>query len=392
MAYTGVDFYNDLQIRTNQGSAAAFLSTDRANYFAKQAIISLVQDNYRSITEQSSVDEISPLIQTNKTFVPYNGKVLLKPLEIVNIEYRTVGDDNFILITFNRPHNFDFTTYPTGIPIAIYDVVGTGDFLALNNTAITITEDDIDDNPNSVKYFIADPTSATYTSGGIVVPDNITIPPIDANALGGNWVYDYYNYLSCKLEYTENLGLDILGVDNKFGQFVITIGANNNIRTGEYLDFTSFGGLTIGKKYVKKIAYNKIKLYNDEKLKTKYVNANTYTSGGVITRTSKLRTAFPYPSDLKNDVYPPTPRYPLFETNENRLAIYPNEGITQTKYVLDYIKRFYEIDVTDNVTDIYYYYNALFCTKILERSAQLFYAMVSSGEDIQIENVIGGNL
>lgn len=389
MAYTGVDFYNDLQIRTNQGSAAAFLSTDRANYFAKQAIISLVQDNYRSITEQSSVDEISPLIQTNKTFVPYNGKVLLKPLEIVNIEVG-VTNTSFI-ITFNRPHNFDFVTYPTGVPIAIYDVVGTSIISGLNNTAWVVKEDTINNNPNAVILEIPS-TAGVYTSGGIVVPDNITIPPIDANALGGNWVYDYYNYLSCKLEYTENLGLDILGVDNKFGQFVITIGANNNIRTGEYLDFTSFGGLTIGKKYVKKIAYNKIKLYNDEKLKTKYVNANTYTSGGVITRTSKLRTAFPYPSDLKNDVYPPTPRYPLFETNENRLAIYPNEGITQTKYVLDYIKRFYEIDVTDNVTDIYYYYNALFCTKILERSAQLFYAMVSSGEDIQIENVIGGNL
>lgn len=389
MAYTGVDFYNDLQIRTNQGSAAAFLSTDRANYFAKQAIISLVQDNYRSITEQSSVDEISPLIQTNKTFVPYNGKVLLKPLEIVNIEVG-VTNTSFI-ITFNRPHNFDFVTYPTGVPIAIYDVVGTSIISGLNNTAWVVKEDTINNNPNAVILEIPS-TAGVYTSGGIAVPDNITIPPIDVNALGGNWVYDYYNYLSCKLEYTENLGLDILGVDNKFGQFVITIGANNNIRTGEYLDFTSFGGLTIGKKYVKKIAYNKIKLYNDEKLKTKYVNANTYTSGGVITRTSKLRTAFPYPSDLKNDVYPPTPRYPLFETNENRLAIYPNEGITQTKYVLDYIKRFYEIDVTDNVTDIYYYYNALFCTKILERSAQLFYAMVSSGEDIQIENVIGGNL
>ena len=385
MAYTGVDFYNDLQIRTNQGSAAAFLSTDRANYFAKQAIISLVQDNYRSITEQSSVDEISPLIQTNKTFVPYNGKVLLKPLEIVNIE-EGVLNTSFI-VTFNRPHNFDFVATPN-IPIAIFGIVGTGNLAALNDDPWVASEDTINNNPNSILVAVPS-TTGTYVSGGIVTPDTLTIPSI----IGAeNWVYDYYNYLSCKLEYTENLGLDILGVDNKLGQFVITIGANNNIRTGEYLDFTSFGGLTIGKKYVKKIAYNKIKLYNDEKLKTQYVNANTYTSGGVITRTSNLRTAFPYPSDLKNDVYPPTPRYPLFETNENRLAIYPTQGITQTKYVLDYIKRFYEIDVTNNVTDIYYYYNALFCTKILERSAQLFYAMVSSGEDIQIENVIGGNL
>jgi hypothetical protein len=100
----------------------------------------------------------------------------------------------------------------------------------------------------------------------------------------------------------------------------------------------------------------------------------------------------PYPSDFKNDVYQPTPRYPLFETNENRLKIYPNEGITQTKYVLDYIKQFYEIDVENNTTDLHYYYNALFCTKIIERSAQMFFAMVSSGEDIQIGNVIGGNL
>jgi hypothetical protein len=392
MAYTGVDFYNDLQIRTNQGSAAAFLSTDRANYFAKQAIVSLVQENYRSITEQTSVDEISPLIQTYKTFVPYNGQVLLKPLDIIKIEYQTVDDSDYLLITFNRPHNFDFDTYPSGIKIAFYDIVGTGDFSALNNTSVIVTEDTITNNPNAVKHFLASTTSATYTRGGIAIPDNITIPPPNLNALGGNWVYDYYNYLSCKLEYTENLGLEILGIDNKLGQFVMTIGTNNNIRTGEYLNFTGFGGLTIGNKYVKKIAYNKIKLYNDEKLKTPYVNVNTYTSGGVITRTSTLRSALPYPSDFKNDVYLPTPRYPLFETNENRLKIYPNEGITQTKYVLDYIKQFYEIDVENNTTDLHYYYNALFCTKIIERSAQMFFAMVSSGEDIQIGNVIGGNL
>lgn len=383
MAYTGVDFYNDLQIRTNQGSAAAFLSTDRANYFAKQAIISLVQDNYRSITEQSSVDEISPLIQTNKTFVPLQNQLLLKPLSVVSgVAVYDVGDFlTTLTITFNRPHLISVggqaaLMTPNGL-------TGTGNvsyWQSLVGEAYTAVDE------YTLEIIRFGDETATITGGEYYV-----IGTNDAISANYN-VYDYYNYLSCKLEYTENLGLDILGVDNKLGQFVITIGANNNIRTGEYLDFTSFGGLTIGKKYVKKIAYNKIKLYNDEKLKTQYVNANTYTSGGVITRTSNLRTAFPYPSDLKNDVYPPTPRYPLFETNENRLAIYPNEGITQTKYVLDYIKRFYEIDVTNNVTDIYYYYNALFCTKILERSAQLFYAMVSSGEDIQIENVIGGNL
>ena len=384
MAYTGVDFYNDLQIRTNQGSAAAFLSTDRANYFAKQAIVSLVQENYRSITEQTSVDEISPLIQTNKTFVPNNGQVLLKPLDIINIEVGVVNTS--FIVTFNRPHNFDFAANPN-IPIAIFGIVGTGVLESLNDDSWTANEDTLTNNPNSILVPIP-ATTGTYVSGGIVTPD--TINPINIGA--ENWVYDYYNYLSCKLEYTENLGLDILGVDNKLGQFVMTIGTNNNIRTGEYLNFTGFGGLTIGNKYVKKIAYNKIKLYNDEKLKTPYVNANTYTSGGVITRTSTLRSALPYPSDFKNDVYQPTPRYPLFETNENRLKIYPNEGITQTKYVLDYIKQFYEIDVENNTTDLHYYYNALFCTKIIERSAQMFFAMVSSGEDIQIGNVIGGNL
>jgi hypothetical protein len=310
---------------------------------------------------------------------------LLKPLDIINIEVGVVNTS--FIVTFNRPHNFDFATTPN-IPIAIFNIVGTGNLAALNNDPWTANEDNINNNPNSILVIVPS-TTGTYVSGGIVTPDTLTIPSI----IGAeNWVYDYYNYLSCKLEYTENLGLDILGIDNKLGQFVMTIGTNNNIRTGEYLNFTGFGGLTIGNKYVKKIAYNKIKLYNDEKLKTPYVNANTYTSGGVITRTSTLRSALPYPSDFKNDVYQPTPRYPLFETNENRLKIYPNEGITQTKYVLDYIKQFYEIDVENNTTDLHYYYNALFCTKIIERSAQMFFAMVSSGEDIQIGNVIGGNL
>jgi hypothetical protein len=384
MAYTGVDFYNDLQIRTNQGSAAAFLSTDRANYFAKQAIVSLVQENYRSITEQTSVDEISPLIQTNKTFVPNNGQVLLKPLDIVSgaAVYNGGTFLTTLTITFNRPHLISVGSGQTVLMTPI-NLLGTGDvayWQSLDGDAYEA----VDEYTLEIERF-GDHT-ATLTSGQYFISG--TNDTISANYN----VYDYYNYLSCKLEYTENLGLDILGIDNKLGQFVMTIGTNNNIRTGEYLNFTGFGGLTIGNKYVKKIAYNKIKLYNDEKLKTPYVNANTYTSGGVITRTSTLRSALPYPSDFKNDVYQPTPRYPLFETNENRLKIYPNEGITQTKYVLDYIKQFYEIDVENNTTDLHYYYNALFCTKIIERSAQMFFAMVSSGEDIQIGNVIGGNL
>jgi len=384
MAYTGVDFYNDLQIRTNQGSAAAFLSTDRANYFAKQAIVSLVQENYRSITEQTSVDEISPLIQTNKTFVPNNGQVLLKPLDIVSgaAVYNGGTFLTTLAITFNRPHLISVGSGQAVLMTPI-NLLGTGD-VAYWQSLDGVAYEAVDEYTLEIERF-GDHT-ATLTSGQYFISG--TNDTISANYN----VYDYYNYLSCKLEYTENLGLDILGIDNKLGKFVMTIGTNNNIRTGEYLNFTGFGGLTIGNKYVKKIAYNKIKLYNDEKLKTPYVNANTYTSGGVITRTSTLRSALPYPSDFKNDVYQPTPRYPLFETNENRLKIYPNEGITQTKYVLDYIKQFYEIDVENNTTDLHYYYNALFCTKIIERSAQMFFAMVSSGEDIQIGNVIGGNL
>jgi hypothetical protein len=384
MAYTGVDFYNDLQIRTNQGSAAAFLSTDRANYFAKQAIVSLVQENYRSITEQTSVDEISPLIQTNKTFVPNNGEVLLKPLDIVSgaAVYNGGTFLTTLAITFNRPHLISVGSGQAVLMTPI-NLLGTGD-VAYWQSLDGVAYEAVDEYTLEIERF-GDHT-ATLTSGQYFISG--TNDTISANYN----VYDYYNYLSCKLEYTENLGLDILGIDNKLGKFVMTIGTNNNIRTGEYLNFTGFGGLTIGNKYVKKIAYNKIKLYNDEKLKTPYVNANTYTSGGVITRTSTLRSALPYPSDFKNDVYQPTPRYPLFETNENRLKIYPNEGITQTKYVLDYIKQFYEIDVENNTTDLHYYYNALFCTKIIERSAQMFFAMVSSGEDIQIGNVIGGNL
>jgi len=370
--YTGLQLATDFAIRINQTRAAGFLSEAREKDCLRVGLIKAIEKRYQSITTQSSVDEISPLIKTYTPFYPYNNQVLLKPLHIVSIANPSV---NIYQIVFDRPHNIDFTTFPT-VDIVFSGIEG-GTYTILNGEVFSASADA--SLPLTAVRITALGLSGTYTLN-------------TGQATGDYWLSDYYHLLATSLECLVNLNISVK--DIKLGaKCQITIGTNN-IRNKERLKFSGFGGLTglTGFKYVHKIAERKIVIYDDINLTTPTVITGTYTSGGTIQR---LHNEYCEPdvSDEKISPYPATPHFPLFDINSNRLRGYSsfmntNSFITNTQYYVDYITVQSEIDIEDDTTDLLQVYNQEMCREIIEEAALLFFAINTSGEDVQITEVI----
>jgi hypothetical protein len=378
MAYTGVDLYNDLKVRTNQGQAGAFLNIDRANYIVNSAIINQFEKVVSQLAIQRNTDEVSPCIKRDVSFTPNNSQVLLKPLIITSVRSFTTTT---YLVFFDRPHNL-----VAGTPINISGV--TGATSGVNNV----------NQPTSVytNYIVNDDRNITITvasapSGG--ASSNIGT----GKAISSGYIIDdYYHLLAVQYNFNQVLNIDVISLLKNTSLSIITISANNNIRSGEYLNFTNFSGVTIGLKYVKKIAYNKIQLYNDADLTTPTILTGNYVSGGTITR-SNGRYADPLNPDQKVDVYRSSFYYPLYQSSDNNLSIVVYDkhkrvdtSITPTSFVVDYVRTFPPIDLEDSIYDIHQDFNAKFCDKIIEYAALKFQAFTSAGEDAQLTEIIGG--
>lgn len=370
--YTGLQLSRDLDVRVRQTNAAAYLSPAKKNYFLKMAVVKLLESRYKTIAKQSAVDEISPLIRTYVDFVPYNNQVLLKPLHISTI---TNVSGNIYRVVFDRPHNIDFATF-TNINITFSDVEG-GTYTTLNGNTYSASVD------------ATFPTTAlNITQAGITGSHTANTGEIK----GSYWLSEYYHLLATRLDSLKNLNLNIKKVVTA-GTCRITLGTHN-IVTGEYLNFSNFGGLTglTGYKYVKKIGDRQIAIYNDINLTIPTVVTGTYTSGGIIKRKYQ-RYCEPLLSDQLISTYQATELFPLSETNDNRLRCYSSDNnsnsyITNINYSVDYITRQANIDITNNTTDLLQTYNQEMCRNIIEIAAELFYAVNTSGEDIQILEAI----
>jgi len=382
--YTGADLLSDLRIRTRQGRSGAYLSTARANFVVNESVTKLIEDNYRGLVNQAAVDEINPLVKTYASFYPYNKKVLLKPLVILSIANPSAN--NYVM-TFASPHNIDFATYPTvqvsfnGLQGGTYNFFNGGSYDAtvLSTTTIQVSELGV---------------TGTYTDySGQCVASSFVGGTGEANY----WPSDYRHLLAVNSVCRQVLNYTIVGVKN-LTYFDITLGPNN-LRTGELIRFTNFGGIAglAGDKYVKKMGDRKARLYNDKLLTIPFTTTGTWTSGGTIERyygrAPFERYAEPLVSDQKADTSKVKPYFPLYAVSENELICYTSESnfdtdITQLQYIMDYITTNAEIDVTDSTRDLNQIFNQEFCRKIVETAAQLWFAINSSGEDVQISEVI----
>jgi hypothetical protein len=332
------------------------------------AVVSLLENNYKGMIKQKSVDEISPLIKTYSYYVPNNNQVLLKPLHISNI-VNTSGNDYQIF--FDRPHNLNFSSGAVNIT---FSGVAGGGFTALNGQTYGAS-DALTSVDTSVMITTVAPLTGTYTLNS-------------GEVTGDSWIWDYYHLLAVSAVTYKDLRVSIKAV--KTPSLELTIGTNN-IRTGEYLRFSGFGGLTgINNqfKYVKKIAERKIKIYDDAALTIPTTVTGTYTSGGKIERMYD-RYCEPLTSDQKISAYQATELFPLYESNENRLICYTSQQdvdpfITPVNYYVDYITVQSNIDITNDTIDLLQTYNQEMCRMIIEKAATYFFALNTSTEDVQI--------
>jgi len=367
--YTGLQLSNDLDLRVRQTQAGAYLEPAKKEYLLRMATVKMLEENYISVVKQKSVDEISPLIKTYDEYVPNNNQVLIKPLQITSV---VLASGTTFNITFDRPHNLPIGW--TGL-IQLSDIEGSLLFANLNGerTGTYVSA-------NTISITVAAITG-THTAGTGQVA-----------SLDNSWCSDYYHLLAISLECLKNLNVTIVSVNNQ-GGCLITLGTNN-IRNGERLKFSSFGGLTglTGYKYVKKIGERKIRIYDDINLTTQTTVTGTYTSGGIIERTHNEYCEYDI-SDQKIDSDSATEHFPLFDANGNRLRCYSSymnssAYITNTKYYVDYIVKQAEIDIEDDAYDLLQIYNQEMCRMIIERAALMFFAINTSAEDVQITPVI----
>lgn len=333
------------------------------------AVVNLLEENYKNVVKQKSVDEISPLIKTYDQYTPNNNQVLIKPLQITTVALASGTTFN---ITFDRPHNLPIGW--TGL-IQVSNIEGSSTFSDLNGE-------------RTGAYVSASVISITVAS----ITGTHTAGTGQVSSLDNSWCSDYYHLLSISLECLKNLNLTILKV-NTAGVCLITLGTNN-IRQGERLKFSSFGGLTglTGYKYVRVVKDRQIKIYDDVNLTIPTVVTGTYTSGGIIERTHNEYCEYDI-SDQKISSDPPTEHFPLFDTNSNRLRCYSslrneNTYITNIKYYVDYIIKQAEIDIEDNAYDLLQIYNQEMCRLIIERAALMFFAINTDNDDVQIAQVI----
>lgn len=333
------------------------------------AVVKLLEENYKSAVKQKSIDEISPLIKVYDEYTPNNEQVLIKPLQITSVALSAGTTFN---ITFDRPHNLPVGW--TGL-VELTDIEGTLLFSDLNGER-----------------------TGTYVSANVI---SVTVSGItgvhtagtgQVSSLDNSWCSDYYHLLAIALNCLKNLNLTIVSV-NVQGGCLITLGTNN-IRNGERLKFSSFGGLTglTGYKYVKKVSERKIRIYDDVNLTVQTTVTGTYTSGGIIEREHIEYCEYDN-SDQKIDSDNATEHFPLFDANGNRLRCYSsfmneNTFITNVKYYVDYIVKQAKIDINDDAYDLLQVYNQEFCRMIIERAALMFYAVNTSGEDVQLTEVI----
>lgn len=370
--YTGAQLSQDLDIRVRQTNAGAYLSPARKNYVVGKAVTDMLEERYRSISKQSSVDEISKLIKTYQPFTPYNEQVLTKPLHISTI-VNTTG--NIYQVTFDRPHNFDFVNFPN-IDITFSGVEG-GTYTDLNGNT----------------YTASIPATNITTSCLITVAGLSGTYTLNTGEISGDyWLSEYYHLLTTSVECLKNQNVNILGV--KIGtKCTITVGTNN-IRTGERLRFSGFNGLTglTGYKYVKLSGERKFVVYDDVNLTVATVVTGTWTSGGVIERVHN-EYCEPLLSDQKISAYGATEHFPLFEINDDRLRCYTsdvnsNPYITNIKYYVDYIVRQAQINIEDTTTDLLQMYNQNMCNEIIERAALIWFTINTATEDVQITTVL----
>lgn len=354
MAYTGVQIFADLKRQTSQYQSDVIVPT-MGNYLLKKALFEEIEDNYKNLAVQKNKDELGSLVKTEKPFTIWDNGI---NVGIVPISSVVVASGTTYTITFLWAHHLG-----TGVAIAISEVLGT---TAANGSYSLVTGV-----PTAGQYAIVNSTTitvgvasatGTYTANtGVMTNSNIAT--------------DYLHLLTAKVVFEQSTKFTVN--DATFASPIkLTINENNNLRSTEKIKVSGVGGNTNANatSFIKKGKLKEMYLYSNEELTTAVAGNAAYTSGGTLKRVVESYCK-PQESDRKIDYYKATVKFPLIETTQKQLMVYPKDKGAVTMYI-DYITTETRELKVDSTIDFELYYNRTFLDKVVNRATQNFANMV----------------
>jgi len=228
----------------------------------------------------------------------------------------------------------------------------------------------------------------TFIKTGIVF--SLSGNQISTITTGSPSVTDYDSVFAVKAKFNEQLyGLTISGATNT-NPIIITVGGNNNLRTGELISIDNIIGnpAANGTFYIKKIKSTQFSLYTDMFLQTTVSGNGDYVSGGTISRVF-YNYCLPIVSDKKIDPYAKaTVRIPRFEIADTYIKITPSEYVCN-EITMDYLvtpSTAQLIDVTNAVINYENIYPIGLLYDIANSAANLFAQAFKDGELFSTSN------
>ena len=329
---TGLELYQYFKLKSGY-SYTGGLVTLTANSIFKDALISSLEKKYRELLDQKEYDEIRSIIKTDYAVNVLNNKIYLQSFYVSNITYTTPsGGISTVSVTTNIPHNLI-----SGNSIIVAGVAGIATTTPTNAVNGTKTITKISDTSFSYPVTVAT-ISGTYTTGtGTLSNGNAS------THVTNNTISDYWHYLTLKAQFTINPYISFTTVNNGTADSPITIifSDRNNIRTGEKLLFTGFGGTTIinGNYYIKKINQYKIGLYTDKNLQVPLIETGSYIPNSGIGTIKRVYNNYciVQKSDQKISTFNiPTVKYPVVYLSDNMIKIEPKDEVVDSA-MIDYI-------------------------------------------------------
>lgn len=351
MAITGVGFTKEFNRRIDK-SYNDYYAPSVLNEFFKRTLQLSITAKYRELDNQRRFDELRGLLVRNKQVAATSGRIALQPTPIQGF------DDATGVITTYYPHNALI-----GDTISVNITGSTANYIAdvtvLNVTELTIT--------------VAPFVTGAFVAGQLVTPQSII---------------DYMHLFAVKSTYEVLSEDEIESVTATPEKVIINLTKRSSLRDGDMVTISGVLGATSmnGVRYVNRIGAKKYQLYTDASLNTPLTANAAYVSGGDIYNTY-TNACFEIKPDMETvqKVDEPSAKFPRYQMGENALILLPQTGIQSIS--MDYIKTPpYDVDSTNNVTDLELFYSREFINFWIDFSARLFALNTKDMQSLNMDN------
>ena len=329
----------------------------------KRALISSVEEQYRSLIEQKNFDNISAIIKLNKVFELNNNRINTAPIDIVNI----IRIGNIFVIITSTPHNMQM-----GDGVILQNVQGLTTTTPINGTLYALTNFTLGPNVFSI--------TTTYNAGAYVANTGQIISHQSLATQVEKIAVDYNHLLAVKAKFEQILPYGVSNITNTQPISIVLDTINNNIVSKETINVSGVLSNTNanGNFYVKKTNRKTFTLYVDKDFATATSGNGDYQGLAVIKRMF-YNFAVPLISIEKISNYDDaSQQIPLFERGDKQIKILPDDFVC-SEITLDYISNaVIYIDVNNSVIDLTDTYPQEFLYLVISKAVQLFAGEVNS--------------